>query len=38
MLPNGKAIISPPPQLVITSEAYLQGWGEACQGQTRGGK
>ena len=37
MLSKGKAIISQPPQLVITSDASMQGWGAACQGQTTGG-
>ena len=37
MLSKRKAIISQPPQLVITSDASMQGWGAACQGQTTGG-
>ena len=37
MLSKGKAIISQPPQLVLTSDASMQGWGAACLGQTTGG-
>ena len=37
MLSKGRAVILPPPQLIITSDASLQGWGAACQGQTTGG-
>ena len=34
---KGKAIILPSPQLVVASDASLQGWGAASQGQTTGG-
>ena len=37
MLSKGRVVISPPPQLIITSDSSLQGWGAACQGQTTGG-
>ena len=37
MLSKGKAVISPPPQLIITSDASLQTSGATCQGQTTGG-
>ena len=34
---NGRSIISPSPDLVITTDASLQGWGAVCQGaHTRG--
>ena len=37
MLSKGRAVISPPPQLIMTSDASLQGLRAACQGQTTGG-
>ena len=37
MLSKGRAVISHPPQLIITSDASLQGRGAACQGQATGG-
>ena len=34
---NGRSIITPAPDLVITTDASLQGWGAVCQGvRTRG--
>ena len=36
-LSNGKALLALPPQLVITSDASLQGWGASCQGHRTGG-
>jgi len=34
---NGKTIISPSPDLVLTSDASNLGWGTTCQGQNTGG-
>ena len=34
---NGRSIITPAPDLTITTDASLKGWGEVCQGRhTRG--
>jgi hypothetical protein len=34
---NGRAIIAPAPDLVITTDASMRGWGAVCQGvHTRG--
>ena len=34
---NGRSLISPPPQIIISSDASLPGWGASCHGQTTGG-
>ena len=34
---NGTSLISPPPQILISSDASLQGWGTSCQGLKTGG-
>ena len=37
-LNNGRSVISYPPQLLITSDASLEGWGAFCQGHKTGGQ
>ena len=37
-LDNGRSVISYPPQLLITSDASLEGWGAFCQGHKTGGQ
>ena len=34
---NGRSLISSPPQIIISSDASLQGWGASCHGLTTGG-
>ena len=34
---NGKCLITPPAQLIISSDARSQGWGASCQGKRMGG-
>ena len=34
---NGKDILPPPPDLIIQSDASLQGWGAVCNGTRTGG-
>ena len=34
---NGRDIVPPPPDLIIQSDASLQGWGAACNGARTGG-
>ena len=34
---NGKSLISPRPQIIMSSDALWQGWGASCQGLTTGG-
>lgn len=36
-LSNGRLLVSPPPQLILSSDASLQGWGAYCNGQRTGG-
>jgi len=35
---NSRLLIAPPPQLVISSDASLQGWGAFCKGHRTGGQ
>ena len=37
ILCNGRSLISSPPQIIISSDASLQGWGASCHGLTTGG-
>lgn len=37
-LSNGRLLVSPPPQLILSSDASLQGWGAYCNGQRTGGQ
>ena len=37
-LNNGRSVISYPPQLLIASDASLEGWGAFCQGHKTGGQ
>ena len=34
---NERSLISPPPQIIISPDASLQGWGVSCHGLTTGG-
>ena len=34
---NGRSLISSPAQIIISSDASLQGWGVSCHGLTTGG-
>ena len=34
---NGRSLISSPPQIIISSDASLQGWGASCHRLTTGG-
>ena len=34
---NGRYLISPLPQITISSDLSLQGWGKSCHGRTTGG-
>lgn len=36
-LNNGKALVSSPPQLLMSSDASTQGWGAFCRGNKTGG-
>ena len=33
---NGKSLVTPPPQLIISSDASKHGWGASCQGKSTG--
>lgn len=37
-LANGRSLVSPPPQLVISSDASKRGWGAYCKGERTGGQ
>ena len=37
-LSNGRLLLVPPPQLIISTDASKQGWGAACKGYQTGGQ
>ena len=36
-LSNGRSLVNSKPQIIITSDASLKGWGASCQGQSNRG-